>query len=181
MCFNPAFASGSLMPYKSSPSTPEASFSRLPPSLGALAIMALTLKLPLAALLAIFWFSTRSNENVPATAINTQSIQPSQPTAPAVTAPAEAPAATQTASVPMNTAQNNNAVAPHPVSHKAIAPEQTPDLTNTSVAEAVTPVTKNPAPAPIEEADPAAVMASHRFAKMIKSTQTVVVSQQDKL
>jgi len=41
------------MPYKSSPSTPEASFSRLPPSLGALAIMALTLKLPLAALLAI--------------------------------------------------------------------------------------------------------------------------------
>src|SRR6516165_9144179 len=32
MYFNPAFASGSLMPYKSSPSTPEASFSRLPPS-----------------------------------------------------------------------------------------------------------------------------------------------------
>ena len=137
--------------------------------------------LALAALLAIFWFSTRSNENVPATAINTQSIQPSQPTAPAVTAPAETPAVTAPASVPMNTAQNNNAVAPHPVSHKAIAPEQTPDLTNTSVAEAVAPVTKNPAPAPIEEADPAAVMASHRFAKMIKSTQTVVVSQQDKL
>ena len=135
-----------------------------------------TIAIAFALLLGIFWFGTRSNtDNAPATATVTA---PSQPSAPIVPAPSVT-ATEQPAATPAPVASNVST--PQPTDHHAVMQkQQTPDLTPQQVAETVAPPAQNTA-TPAQENDPAAVMASHRYAKLVKATPTVVISQLDKM
>ncbi|HYM20126.1 MAG TPA: hypothetical protein VEW28_03875 [Candidatus Kapabacteria bacterium] len=132
----------------------------------------------LAALLAIFWLSTQTNNNTPATATINTATEPTAPVVPTPQVTAPSATAEQPATIAPSASVNAGS-SHHNENHVIAASEKTPDLTTQPVAETVTPTVKNTVPA--EDNDPAAVMASHRFAKLIKSTQTVVISQQDKM
>lgn len=104
-----------------------------------------------------------SAQTVTTPAPNASSV--AEPTASTQTAPAvmtreHAPSHTQTAQIAalQNNQVNTN---PQPPAAATVATQTTP--------------------APAEEKDPAAAMASHRYAKLIKATQAVVITSQDQL
>lgn len=126
----------------------------------------------LALLIGGLWFGLQSNPEAPVTAYAPKEEAPASQ--PVVNPPTENPISTQTAPAPSNgqiIANNTSHSAPV---HRTVAQEQKQVVTEPAPAPAVQPATA-------EVADPAAVMISHRYAKLIKSTPTVVVSQSDKM
>jgi hypothetical protein len=130
--------------------------------------------LALALLLGIVWISFDKPSEAPTTASKIEvSPTPQEPTAnisgsePAETVPSEQPTPTPMAA---------------PVSKPQAPAEKLRSLAMSETAP-VAEVQKQEAPKPAvsEEPDPAAVMISHRYAKLIKATPTVVVTEQDKM
>ena len=134
--------------------------------------------LALALLLGGLWFGMQSNDRTPVTATNENPM-----TAPTTVTPDNNSVVSQqqssSTSIPNTTVSNesrstNREPRPVAVSHTATIPD------SKAIAEAPQP-TPAAAQQTAEANDPAAVMISHRYAKLIKATPTVVVSQTDKM
>jgi hypothetical protein len=122
------------------------------------------------------WFGLQTSPQAPVTAYAPKEEAPAPQQV--VTTPAENTAVPQTAPAPSN-GQAVNTIA-NTSSHSA-------QVRHTVAVEEPKQIVTEPAPAPAaqpstaEAADPAAIMISHRYAKLIKATPTVVVSQSDKM
>jgi hypothetical protein len=125
----------------------------------------------LALLIGGLWLGLQSKDESPVTAY-----------APKEEAPASQPNAVIAESTPA-VSEPAPAVSNEP---KAANHQSRTMAVNHTLASNEKPVVTEPAPAPAaqqtaEVTDPAAIMISHRYAKLIKSTPTVVVSQSDKI
>jgi len=126
----------------------------------------------LALLLGGLWFGLQSNPETPVTAYAPKEEAPASQ--PVVNPPTENPIVNQTAPAPSNSQVANTASHTAQVRHTVASQEQKQVVTEPVPAPAAQQTTA-------EVADPAAIMISHRYAKLIKSTPTVVVSQSDKM
>jgi anti-sigma factor RsiW len=133
------------------------------------------------ALFAIFgWFIGNSGQKVVEVAVNT----PATPTPSTQTVTTPAPNASSVAEPTATTQAAAASIREHAPSHTQTAPlaaVQNNQVNTTTQNPTAATAVKQTTPAPAEENDPAAAMASHRYAKLIKATQAVVITSQDQL
>ncbi len=144
--------------------------------------------LAFALLLGVIWFGMPTQNQPSQHEATTASNGVSQPT-PVAQAPVNISntEATPTAPIATNnsTAATESPVTSAPTKHNSaqVMASNTPSQVKRSVVP--TAQQNQPTPEPIasttEQADPAGMMISHRFAKLVKATPAVVVNQQDRM